>query len=118
MPKRILIAEDDATAREVLAKHFKGRGYKVVTADNGIRLLAASTREKFDVIVTDIMMPDLNGVASTDVMKFKGDTTPIIALTGLSPQDIASSKDRFSKVFHKPVDINALLEYVESLLRE
>lgn len=116
MPKRILIAEDQLVTREALTKYFKTKGYDVVAVENGIRLLAVVSEKEFDVVITDLIMPDLNGVASTEVMKFKGSITPVIALTGLSPQEVSHFQDKFTKVFHKPIDSSELFEYIESLL--
>lgn len=116
MQKRILIAEDQQTTRELLIKNFENEGYEVVAVDNGIRLIAKASEKKFDLVITDLMMPDLCGVASTDVMKFKGDTTPIIALTGLSPQDVGLFKDKFARIFYKPINLSELSEYVRVLL--
>jgi CheY-like chemotaxis protein len=116
MIKRILIAEDDATTREVLIKYAKLRGYDVVSVTNGVDLLTIATDEKFDLIITDLMMPDLNGASATEIMKLQGSTTPVIALTGLSLMDIGLVQDKFTKVYHKPIDINYLFKYVDSLL--
>jgi DNA-binding response OmpR family regulator len=116
MPKRILIAEDQLATREALIQHAKRKGYDVVAVANGIRLVAIASVEVFDVVITDLIMPDLNGVASIDVLKFKGNTTPVIALTGLSPQDTDHFQNKFTKIFHKPVDISELFEYLETLL--
>jgi two-component system alkaline phosphatase synthesis response regulator PhoP len=118
MVKRVLIAEDDPGAREALAKHFTMRRYQVVSVTNGIRLLEAASRETFDLIVTDIMMPDLNGDEGAEIIKYSGTTTPIIALTALSPTDLGLSHKAFTKVFYKPIKVNELFVYIETLLRD
>src|ERR1035437_10066694 len=108
MSKRILIAEDQMVTREGLTKLATMRGYDVVAVTNGADLLTIVAKEKFDLIVTDLIMPDLNGAAATEIMKLQGNTTPVIALTGLSHQDIGLVKDKFIKVFYKPINVDKL----------
>jgi DNA-binding response OmpR family regulator len=116
MPKRILIAEDDFDAREALTRIAENEGYQVVAVADGAELLALTDIGKFDLVITDLMMPDLNGVSANEIMKFKGDQTPIIAITGLSPQDTDHLKEKFSAIFHKPIDAGQLFEHIRILL--
>lgn len=115
MTKRILIAEDQMSTREALTELAKIRGYDVVAVADGLDMLTVAAKEKFDVIITDLIMRDLNGASATEIIKLLGNTTPVIALTGLSPQDIDLVPTKFTKIFHKPIDTNKLFEYVESL---
>ena len=116
LPKRILIAEDQMVTREALTKLATMRGYDVVSVTNGVDLLAMAANKKFDLVITDLIMPDLNGASATEIMKLQGNTTPVIALTGLSPQDIRLVENKFTMIFHKPINYDELFEYVESLL--
>ena len=119
MPKRILIAEDQIATREALIILAKRRGYDVVAVSNGVDLLSIVDKERFDLVITDLMMPDLNGASATEIMKLQGNTTPVIAMTGLSSQEIHLVKDKFTRIYHKPVnDFNELFEYIESLLEQ
>jgi len=117
MIKRILIADDQLATREALTKHAARLGYEVVAVANGVELLTIASEERFDAVITDLIMPDLNGVAATEIMKLQGHTTPVIALTGLSPQDIGLFEDKFTKVYHKPIEIKELFEHLDSLLK-
>ncbi len=116
MSKRILIAEDDFGSREALTRFVEMAGYEVIAVADGVELLAIADIGKFDVVITDLMMPDLNGWSANEIMKFKGDDTPIIAITGLSPQETDHIKGKFSRIFHKPIDVKELLEYIGILL--
>jgi two-component system cell cycle response regulator CpdR len=115
-PKRILIAEDQKVTREELIKLATKRGYDVEAVTNGVDLLKIATDKKFDLVITDLMMPDLNGVSATDIMSLNGNTTPVIALTGLAQEDIGFAKEKFARIFHKPINVIELFEYMESLL--
>jgi CheY-like chemotaxis protein len=114
--KRILIAEDQMSSREALTKLARLRGYDVVAVTDGCELIAVANNEKFDVILTDLIMPDLNGVSAIEIMKLRGITTPVIALTGLSPDDVGQLQSSFTKVYHKPVNVDDVFQYIGELL--
>jgi DNA-binding response OmpR family regulator len=116
MTKRILIAEDDYSSREALTRLAVQEGYDVMAVADGVQLLSIVDIGKFDVVITDLMMPDLNGASASDIMKLKGDMTPVIAVTGLSSQDVSDVRDKFNRIYHKPININELFEYIRTLL--
>ena len=116
MLKRILIAEDDAGSREIIISYALNNGYEVVAVTDGVDLLATAANERFDLIITDLMMMNLNGASATEIMKMQGSTVPVLAITALSSDDIHLVKDKFIKVFHKPCDYKGLFSYVESLI--
>jgi DNA-binding response OmpR family regulator len=116
MPKRILIAEDNPGHRELITKFAKRQGYDVVVVSDGVDLLTTYANEHFDLIITDLMMANLNGASATEIVKMQGHTVPIIALTALSQKDIHLVQDYFTRIFHKPCDYKELFECVESLI--
>jgi DNA-binding response OmpR family regulator len=116
MPKRILIAEDELVTRETLANLATMQGYDVIAVTNGVDLLTVTANERFDVVITDLMMADLDGASAAEIMKLQGNTTPVIALTGLSRHDTRLVQDKFTMIYHKPINIRELFEYVEALL--
>jgi len=116
MPKRVLIAEDDPATNELLTSIATRHGYDVVSVTDGVELLTVASKEKFDVIITDLKMPNLNGASASEIMRMQGDATPIIALTALNPQDMGLVVDKFARVFYKPYDVKELFRYVDSLV--
>ncbi len=116
MSKRVLIAEDEQVARELLSEFAVNHGYEVTAVSNGIDLLKAVTEKKFDVVITDLMMAGLDGVSAAKIMKFQDNTTPIIALTGVSEHDVLLVQDSFTRIYHKPVNAGELFYYVGTLL--
>lgn len=116
MQKRILIAEDEIDARELLEYIATKKGYDVTTVNDGVDLLNIVAKEKFDVIITDLMMPYLNGASATKVLKMQGNTTPVIALTALSSHDLSLVQDCFTRIYQKPCNISELFEYIETLI--
>ena len=113
MAIRILIAEDDKTTRELLTRHAELRGYDVVSVTDGLGYIVAVSNETFDVVITDLMMPEINGASATDIMKLNGDRTPIIAITALSDTDVSHIQCKFSRVYHKPIEANEVFDYIE-----
>ena len=116
MAKRILIAEDDPASSEIITVLARVQGYEVVAVTDGVELLTTSANERFDLIITDLMMMNLNGVSAVDIINMQGNTIPVIALTALSPEDTHFLQDKFTKIFHKPCNYKDLFEYVESLI--
>jgi DNA-binding response OmpR family regulator len=116
MPKRILIAEDDVLTKEMLTTFAEMHGYDATAVSDGVDLLNLAADEEFDLIITDLMMANLSGASASEMLKSQGDTTPIIALTALSPEEIRLVQDDFIKIYYKPCDFAELFEYVESLI--
>lgn len=116
MPKRILIAEDDVLTREMLTTFAEIHGYDATAVSDGFDLLDLAADEKFDLIITDLMMANLSGASAAEMLKSQGVTTPIIALTALSPEETRLVQDDFIKIYYKPCDFAELFEHVESLI--
>jgi CheY-like chemotaxis protein len=118
MQKRILIAEDEQELLELLAMIAARQGYDVVAVADGVELLTTAAEERFDVIITDLKMPILNGAAASEIIKLHGNTTPIIALTAYNRRDLDLVHDKFTKIFYKPCDISELFKYIHYLIGE
>lgn len=115
MTKRILIAEDNESNRDMLSTFAAMLGYDVVVANDGVDMLNQAKDHKFDAIITDLMMAPLDGAAATEILKMLGSTTPVIALTALSPEEIPLVQDRFTRIFHKPCNFSELFDYIETM---
>ena len=118
MSKRILLAEDEQTIREALTRLATVRGYEVTAVTNGVDLLRVVAAERFDVVITDLKMADLDGASAANIMKLQGDITPVIALTGVSEHNIHRVKDSFIKIFHKPIIVSKLFDYIDTLIEK
>jgi len=80
MDNKILVIEDDATLREVLAYNLARQGYLIETADNGLSGVELARQIKPDLILLDIMLPGLDGFDVCKIVRQES-TTPIIILT-------------------------------------
>jgi len=80
MKKTILVVDDKASVRTLLQEYLTESGFRAVTADNGCDALSVAEREKPDLILLDIMMPEMSGYEFMRVYRKEQDT-PIILLT-------------------------------------
>ncbi|MCB0194506.1 MAG: response regulator transcription factor [Anaerolineae bacterium] len=80
MPKTILVVDDKASLRTMVQEYLSAEGYKVAIADNGHTALFVARQEKPDLILLDIMMPEMGGYEFMQKHKQERDT-PIILLT-------------------------------------
>ena len=82
-PVSVLVIDDDAMLRSFIVELLKRRGYAVVEAENGLDALAIIGTRRFDLIITDIVMPDMEGLATIRQLRAQfGTTTRIVAISG------------------------------------
>ncbi len=91
--KKILIAEDEKPMSRALVLKLGNSGYEAKPAYDGQEALDMLAKEKFDLILLDLMMPRVDGFGVLEEMKKRGDSTPVICSTNLSqPSDIDRTK--------------------------
>lgn len=81
---KILLVEDEATLAIIIRDTLKSQGFQVITAENGERGLQLFFHERPDVVVADVMMPNMDGLEMVKRIRNKDVTTPILFLTALS----------------------------------
>ena len=88
MPKRILVVDDEADVTQLLEFNLRRAGYDVLTASNGEEGLLAVLSDAPDLIVLDVMLPELDGFAVCEILRQKEATAriPIILLTACSTE--------------------------------
>lgn len=114
-----LVVDDVADVTEMLAVVLTHAGYSVVTAASAPAALKAARERQFDVIISDIGMPEMNGYQLAREMRtLPGyETVPMVAVTGYSMFDDKerSTKAGFNAHMTKPIDPRALLDLIEQL---
>ena len=87
----VLIVDDTADTRELYSLYFRSRGFKVLTAHDGLAGVDAALRHDPDAIIMDLSMPGLDGIAATQKLKEDPRTQhlPILILTGYPMRGIA-----------------------------
>ncbi|HJS24077.1 MAG TPA: response regulator [Pyrinomonadaceae bacterium] len=114
-----LVVDDVADVTEMLAVVLTHAGYSVVTAASAPAALKAVRERQFDVIISDIGMPEMNGYQlAREVRQLPGyETVPMVAVTGYSMFDDKerSTNAGFNAHMTKPIDPRALLDLIEQL---
>ena len=89
MSKKILIVEDETMISTMYKMKLEQDGHEVVTADNGVDGISVAAKENFDLILLDVIMPQLDGFAVLGELRSKAATkeTPIILLTNLGTEE-------------------------------
>ena len=88
MSKRVLVVEDEADIRRLVSIKLKGAGYDVSTANDGEEGLAAAVRDKPDLLVSDVMMPKMDGYTMVrEVREALGSEAPAIIMLTARGQD-------------------------------
>ncbi len=105
-PARLLIVDDEERMRRVLELMLARLGYEVVTADNGRAALDLLEQTSVDLILTDLRMPEMDGLALLQALRARGDETPAIVITayGTVETAVAAMKQGASDYIIRPFE--------------
>jgi len=117
---RILVADDDRAVLQVLATVLSGDGYQVVTAEDGVTALELARKDAFDLILLDVQMPRLDGLAAARELRLEARlaNVPIVMLTArTADRDIeAAFAEGVTDYITKPFAVAQLRARVRSWL--
>ncbi len=115
----ILIVDDDANLRRILAHHLQQAGYEAVSAGNGREGLEAMARQAVDLLVTDVRMPELDGLALIRETRKRNPDLPVMVMTAYGTIEDAVEAMRLGAFDYltKPVDRETLLRSVQKALQ-
>ena len=116
---KILIAEDDAELRQLFSRVLTKNGYNVKGVSNGREALDCMENDFFDLIISDIMMPEVDGYEFVRLLRECNDKTPVLMITAKDAfddmrQGFDSGTDDYMV---KPVNVNEMVLRVGALLR-
>ena len=116
---KILIAEDDRELRQLFSHVLTRHGYTVVGVSNGQEALDAMDKDFFDMIISDVMMPVMDGYQLVRQLRDVGNTTPVLMITAKDAFDdmrlgFQSGVDDYMV---KPINVNEMVLRVQALLR-
>jgi putative two-component system response regulator len=117
----ILVADDQPANRELLDELLTSQGFKVISVPDGTSALLELTRTQVDLVLLDVMMPDLSGLEVCEKIKANPDTylIPVILITALSDKQdrLEGIKVGADDFLSRPVDRTELLARARSLLK-
>ena len=115
----ILVVEDDPNVGELLVRALKAEGQSVVLAMAAHEALGVTERQDFDVIVADVMLPDISGRELCVELRARGINTPVVMLTALdSVEDkVDGLRAGADDYLTKPFDLDELFARLEALVR-
>ncbi len=113
----ILLVDDDPTALLILAKGLSQQEYPVTTAASGEEALQRMAGEYFDVVITDLMMPGIDGIGVLQAAKARSPRTEVLLLTASQSlrNAVEAMKNGASDYLQKPVDLGELLIILQKI---
>ncbi|MDX8378454.1 MAG: response regulator [Gallionella sp.] len=116
--KKLLVVDDDARNLFALTKVLRAKGYSVEVAPDSIKALDALNQTRFDAVLTDIMMPEIDGYELIRQIRNLGyDDIPIIAITAKAMQgdDVLCMQAGATAYLSKPIDMGKLVELLKDV---
>ncbi|MEA1992657.1 MAG: PAS domain S-box protein [Thermodesulfobacteriota bacterium] len=119
-PHKILICDDEQRIRKSLGGLLRDNGYEVIVAENSSQCLEIAAAHDFDLVILDIIMPDMDGIEVLDRIKKMGKDTEAIMITGYADKEKAIAAFRLSAYdfIEKPFESKEILNTVSHCLGE
>ena len=118
---KILIVDDDMMVTEMLSIKLAERGFEVENSNDGWDALKRLSNEQYDLLITDLMMPDVSGVTILSLLhSYVFGKIPVIIISSLDQagsllSDLGCKAEDY---FVKPININKLVERIQKLMPE
>src|ERR1700726_4059580 len=115
----ILIIDDDANTLASLSRAFRLAGHEATVCDNAARALELAKSERFDLILSDVVMPGRDGIALLEDFKNLGVASPTVMMSGQATIEMAVRATRLGAVdfLEKPISTEKLLLTIENAVR-
>jgi len=117
----VLVVEDSSDLRSLFARVLQRKGFRVYQASNGREALACLTECQPDVILTDVMMPDMDGIELIRHLRSRPSTAeiPVVVMTAAESDEVKREARRLgaADVLAKPLEPRTLLERVNDVRR-
>ena len=116
----ILVVDDELLIRDLLYDFFTGQGWTISVAENGDKALDIIAHKPVDLVLSDIKMPEMDGLALTEELTRAHPEIPIVLMTGFPSVDSAVTALRHRVVDYiiKPFNINQLYKTIDAALKD
>lgn len=116
---RILLAEDDDAMRSYIKRALENAGYEVVAVDRGTAAVPLLETERFDLLLSDIVMPEMDGIELAQRCAESSPRTKVMFITGFAAVTLKASREQpQAKVLSKPFHLRDLVLEVERVFAE
>jgi CheY-like chemotaxis protein len=115
---RILVAEDNKSIQNVVSWILDFMGFEVALAGNGVEALSLFLAKPFDLVLTDLEMPIMDGWSLTNCIKERSPNTPVVLMTGLDRDNVLKKVKSapIDSVIFKPFSLNDFQSTVQRVL--
>ena len=119
MKVNILIVEDEVDIREGVSEYLSEVGYNVISAEDGMQAIEIFNKNKFDLVILDIMLPKANGFIVLNKIREESNV-PVIMLTAMSDDytQIMSFDEKADDYITKPFNIKEVILRINNLLKK
>lgn len=119
-PYSILLVEDEENLQEALKLNLELEGYLISSAYNGAEALKAVQQEHFDLIILDIMLPEIDGISVLENIRLTGNLIPVLILSAKnnSADRVLGLKKGADDYLNKPFNLEELLLRVQNLIKK
>lgn len=116
----ILVVDDELLIRDLLYDFFKDHGWDISIAENGEKALEVLRARSIDLVLSDVKMPEMDGLDLSRKLRESYPTIPVVLMTGYPSVDsvIDALRNKVVDYIVKPFNINQLYKAVESHLKE
>jgi len=116
--RRILVAEDNKAVQDVVSRILDFMGFEVALACNGVEALTVFLDSSFDLVLTDLEMPIMDGWSLTQCIKERSPNTPVLWMTGADRETVLKKGERgpVDSVLFKPFKVEDLARTVQEAL--
>jgi len=116
MTEKVLIVDDDKAFLHIMAERMQNHGMEVSTAESVAAALKLLEEHSFDVVLLDLMMPEMGGIEAFQIMRERQPETLVIFVSGHPSvsKGIEAMKDGAMDFIPKPVDMNDLIEKIKN----
>ena len=116
---RILLAEDDNAMRGYLCRALEKNGYEVQSVDRGTDAVPLLENEHFDLLLSDIVMPEMDGIELAQRCNEVSPSTKVMFITGFAAVSLKASREQpTAKVLSKPFHLRDLVLEVERIFED
>ncbi len=112
----ILVVDDELLIRDLLYDFFAGQGWQIAIADTGEKALGILKEKEIDLVLTDLRMPQMDGLDLARLVREEHPDMPVVIMTGFPSVEsaVAALRSKISDYVTKPFNINELFRIIKS----